>query len=123
LTPALRPQTLDVRGLTAELLPYIIPPLVEKAPMKPMKTLCLRILLPAWLIVFGAFAQGQSIPKPPDTPKHAVTDEYHGVKVIDDYRWLENWDDPAVKQWSAAENARTRAYLDICPIAPLLKSV
>ena len=30
------------------------------------------------------------------TPKHAVTDEYQGVKSADDYRWLENWDDPAV---------------------------
>jgi prolyl oligopeptidase len=41
-----------------------------------------------------------------------MTDEYHGVKVVDNYRWLENWDDPEVKQWSAAENARTRQYLD-----------
>jgi prolyl oligopeptidase len=56
-----------------------------------------------------------TIPAPPDTPKHPVTDEYHGVKVIDDYRWLENWSDPAVKQWSAAENARTREYFDQLP--------
>ena len=65
----------------------------------------------------SALAQGPSLPKPPDTPQRPVTDEYYGVKVTDDYRWLENWDDPAVKQWSAAENARTRDYLDHCPRA------
>ena len=52
-------------------------------------------------------------PEPlPATPKKPVVDEYHGIKVTDDYRWLENWDDPAVRAWSDAQNQRTRAYLD-----------
>jgi prolyl oligopeptidase len=62
-----------------------------------------------------------SLPKPPDTPKRPVADEYHGVKVTDDYRWLENWDDPGVKQWSAAQNARTRDYFDHLPDRPAIK--
>ena len=69
----------------------------------------------------STFAQNPSIPKPPDTPTHRVVDEYQGVKVTDDYRWLENWDDPAVKQWSAAENARTREYLDRLPVRSAIK--
>ncbi|HLW84656.1 MAG TPA: prolyl oligopeptidase family serine peptidase [Candidatus Sulfotelmatobacter sp.] len=73
------------------------------------------------LLALAAFAQSPSIPKPPDTPKRPVTDEYQGVKVIDDYRWLENWDDPAVKQWSAAQNARTREYLDHLPARAAIK--
>jgi len=73
------------------------------------------------LFALSAVAQNSSLPKPPDTPKHPVTDEYQGVKVIDDYRSLENWDDPAVKQWSAAENARTREYLDHLPARPAIK--
>src|ERR1700737_3668972 len=49
------------------------------------------------------------------TPKKAVTDEYQGVKVQDDYQWLEIDADPAVKKWSDAQNKRTRAYLDKLP--------
>jgi len=51
-----------------------------------------------------------------ETPKKPVTDEYQsGVKVQDDYQWLEKDDDPAVKAWSAAQNQRTRKYLDKLP--------
>src|ERR1044072_333513 len=50
-----------------------------------------------------------------ETPKKAVTDEYQGVKVQDDYQWLEKDDDPAVKAWSDAQNQRTRKYLDKLP--------
>src|SRR5215469_5864945 len=73
------------------------------------------------LLSVSAFAQSSALPHLPDTPKRPVTDEYHGVKVTDDYRWLENWDDPAVKQWSAAENAGTREYLDHLPPRPAIK--
>lgn len=83
----------------------------------------LPVSLSVCLFALSALAQNSSLPKPPDTPKHAVTDEYQGgVKVTDDYRWLENWDDAAVKQWSAAENARTREYLDHLPARPALRT-
>ena len=85
-----------------------------------------RFLFPPLLLTLG-FAQSPSIPKPPDTPKRPVTDEYlfpstPGVTVTDDYRWLENWDDPAVKQWSAAQNTRTREYLDHLPARPAIRA-
>src|SRR5438552_9666339 len=51
----------------------------------------------------------------PQTPKKPVTDEYQGVKVQDDYQWLENDGDPAVKAWSDTQNQRTRTYLDKLP--------
>ncbi|HLV89153.1 MAG TPA: prolyl oligopeptidase family serine peptidase [Candidatus Sulfotelmatobacter sp.] len=79
-----------------------------------MKALSRRTCLLASLFALCAFAQN-SLPAPPDTPKRPVVDEYQGTSVRDDYRWLENWDDPAVKQWSAAQNARTRQYLDQLP--------
>jgi len=52
----------------------------------------------------------------PDTPLRPVTNIYHGVSVVDNYRWLENFNDPEVKQWSAAQNALTRACLDHLPV-------
>ena len=51
----------------------------------------------------------------PPTPIIPVTNVYQGVAVVDNYRWLENFDDPAVKEWSAAQNALSRAYLDALP--------
>src|SRR6516165_12523956 len=68
-----------------------------------------------------AVAQSPSIPKPPETPKRPVSDEYHGVKVTDDYRWLEDSSDPETKRWSAAENAYARAYLDQLPARAAIK--
>ena len=49
---------------------------------------------------------------PPKVAKKSVTHEYHGVVVTNDYEWLENASDPAVKSWSTAQNERARAYLD-----------
>ncbi len=51
----------------------------------------------------------------PSTAKKPVLEVYHGVEVRDDYRWLEDWDDPKVQAWSAAQNVHARAYLDKLP--------
>src|SRR5438874_494483 len=51
----------------------------------------------------------------PQMPKKPVTDEYQGVKLEDNYQWLEQDDDPAVKAWSDAQSRRTREYLDKLP--------
>jgi prolyl oligopeptidase len=48
----------------------------------------------------------------PAAAKQPVVDEYQGVKVTDDYRWLEDTSDPAERTWVVAENQRTRAYFD-----------
>jgi prolyl oligopeptidase len=66
------------------------------------------------------FAQ-QAIPPAPSAPKRPVTDEYQGVQVVDDYRWLEDWDNAEVKDWSHAENQRTRDYLDHLSSRPAIK--
>jgi prolyl oligopeptidase len=59
--------------------------------------------------------EGTLVAAPPASPKKPVVDEYQGVKVTDDFRWLEKADDPAVKQWSDAQTAYARAQLDAIP--------
>ncbi|MCX6857440.1 MAG: hypothetical protein NTV80_21325 [Verrucomicrobia bacterium] len=48
----------------------------------------------------------------PPTEKKPVTDEYHGLQVVDEYRWLEETGSPAVKAWTEAQNQYSRAWLD-----------
>ncbi|HEY0282119.1 MAG TPA: hypothetical protein VGC27_05810, partial [Rhizomicrobium sp.] len=68
--------------------------------------------LAAVFTLAAAAACSPSIPPPPDTPKDATVDIVQGVEVADPYRWLENWADPKVQDWSDAQNKRTRSYLD-----------
>ena len=69
----------------------------------------IRVALAAMLAATAGLAGAGG---PPVTEKRPTTDAYHGVPVIDDYRWLENWDDPAVKSWSETQNAYARSVLD-----------
>jgi prolyl oligopeptidase len=68
------------------------------------------VLLAGLLACLSSIAQ-----QPPSAPKRPVKDVYHGLAVVDDYRWLENFSDAELKQWVAAENAYTRSVLDKMP--------
>jgi prolyl oligopeptidase len=76
-----------------------------------------RTFLPV-VLLFALVAAGWQLAAPPlpATPKHPVEDEYHGVKVTDDYRWLEDGKSPEVIAWTQAEDAHARAILDALPI-------
>ena len=52
------------------------------------------------------------------TPKRPITETFHGVTVVDDYRWLEDDKAPEVKAWVGKQNALTRKYLDSIPQRP-----
>jgi prolyl oligopeptidase len=51
----------------------------------------------------------------PKTDKRPVSDEHFGVKVTEEYRWLEDGQDPQVREWVEAENKVTRDFLDAVP--------
>jgi prolyl oligopeptidase len=51
----------------------------------------------------------------PVTRKDDVVDDYHGTKVADPYRWLEDADSSEVKTWVENQNELTFAYLNRLP--------
>lgn len=48
----------------------------------------------------------------PHTRRDATGDVYHGVRVEDPYRWLENPDSTETIAWTEAQNSLTRSLLD-----------
>lgn len=57
----------------------------------------------------------------PTTAKVDQIDEYHGVKIADPYRWLENPDTAETQAWVEAQNQVTFAYLNQIPARDKIK--
>ena len=57
----------------------------------------------------------------PDTRNDAQVDDYHGTKVADPYRWLEDDNSAETLTWVAAQNQITFHYLEQIPYRSLLK--
>ena len=51
----------------------------------------------------------------PHAPRAGVVDDYHGTRVADPYRTLEDLDAPATRTWVNAEAHLTRTYLGAIP--------
>ncbi len=51
----------------------------------------------------------------PESKRVDQVDDYHGEKVADPYRWLEQLDSPETKAWIEAQNKVTFAYLQKIP--------
>ncbi len=83
----------------------------------------MKALFPAVLslsvAVFGVVSTfGQNNDGPFEYPKAKTVDQvddYHGTKVSDPYRWLEDADSPDTHSWVEAENKLTFSYLDKIP--------
>ncbi len=70
--------------------------------------------LPGLILTAITYGEQQKTACPPSKVEE-VTDTLHGVKVADPYRWLEDGDSPAVKEWTAKQNAFTRSWIDKIP--------
>jgi len=53
----------------------------------------------------------------PDIPRYTVNqvDDYHGTRISDPYRWLENTESDSTRRWIEAENCRTFGWLAQVP--------
>ncbi len=79
-----------------------------------------KILFVLSLLLVVSFSQSQTRADYPATTKQPASSDYQGVTVTEDYRWLEDFDVPAVKEWNRAQNAFTRSYLDAVPFRSAL---
>ena len=77
--------------------------------LSEFEAVALAILLTLAVNAPGAHAVDLDAPV---TSIETAIDQYHGVTVADPYRWLEKGEDQRVKDWSIAEDKRTRAYLN-----------
>jgi prolyl oligopeptidase len=78
----------------------------------------LAAALAAAFVSFGASAQtcaGGAALSYPVAKKVDQTDDYHGTKVADPYRWLEDANSEETKAWVEAENKVTQSYLAQIP--------
>jgi len=57
----------------------------------------------------------------PVARKGDQVDDYHGVKVADPYRWLEDLDSEETRRWVEEENKQTFAYLAEIPARTTIK--
>jgi prolyl oligopeptidase len=86
---------------------------------RPKILIALAVTL-SLLLVPSVHAQQQQ--QFPPTEKKPVSDEYHGTKVIDDYRWLEDLSAPAVRKWNDEQNRFSRSMLEKIPARPAIST-
>ncbi|HVH68925.1 MAG TPA: prolyl oligopeptidase family serine peptidase [Gemmatimonadales bacterium] len=88
----------------------------------------LRSSLIGGFLLTGMFASPAPTPAPAQTLPYPaartsdVVDDYHGTKVADPYRWLEDPDSPETRAWIEAENRLTAAYLAAIPERPAIRA-
>lgn len=75
----------------------------------------LALYLIPLVIADPMLAGSAELPAPPVAPVREVVDDYHGTKVVDPYRYMENLQDPETLAWMKAQSAYASASLDRLP--------
>jgi len=76
-----------------------------------IRAICFILILGFLAILLISCGQ-QSIPQ---TQVNAVVDTLHGVEITDNYRWLEDSDDPDVRKWEDRQDTYCRQFLKKWP--------
>jgi prolyl oligopeptidase len=83
------------------------------------KRLSLLAIVCAFFVSIAVAQNGFNYPKPKQGDQ---VDDYHGVKVADPYRWMEDVDSADTRAWIEAENKLTNSYLATIPQRAAIKS-
>jgi prolyl oligopeptidase len=117
-----------VRPSIAAIVPALLASAVSLVAVACGTTQPAPVVIPPAASASAAAAQSASAApsarasRPPETPKRPVVATYHGVTVVDDYRWLEDSADASVKSWSDAQNVYARSVLDALPQRAAVRS-
>jgi prolyl oligopeptidase len=76
-----------------------------------LKQILLLMIVPVLALAARTFSKLNY----PPAPKTNQVDDYHGTKIADPYRTLENADDPRTRKWVDEENQVTFSYLAKVP--------
>ena len=69
----------------------------------------------AFALLLSATAEAKTATKYPKAPMSKQVDTYHGTKVADPYRPLENPDSPESRKWIEEQNKLTEGFLTQVP--------
>src|SRR5215468_4468074 len=82
----------------------------------------LRFILPIFsTLLISSLSTAQRLDYP-QTRKDNQVDDYHGTKIADPYRWLEDDNSAETAKWVDAENKVTFGYLDKIPYRAQVKA-
>jgi len=83
--------------------------------------LILILALGTLTAIQAAGPEGDAQKKYPPARLGDTVDDYHGMKIADPYRWLEDPDSTETRAWIEAENTITFGYLDEIPARPKIR--
>src|SRR5262245_41415584 len=85
----------------------------------------MRLAAGTWLLLLALpmpeAGEAAALRSPP-TPRDSVVDDYHGTKVADPYRWLEDLDSARTQEWVRAQTRFTRERLGADPDRDSIRS-
>jgi prolyl oligopeptidase len=81
-----------------------------------------RLALAGGCVIAGAMVLSAQQLQYPAAHKVNQVDDYHGTKVADPYRWLEDDNSKETAEWVKAENAVTFPYLEKIPFRAALQA-